>query len=227
MQDWPHVVDLFTEADHAIYMAQAHRIISGGPLYPNWELAGPFVPVQLPELYPPPTVYGLFIPMSVLPDVFWWLIPLGIVAGVIAYYRPSAWGWAAILGLLIGVPSTWVVLAAGNPSIWVAAGIALSTVRPTFAIAALAKPTLAPFALLGVRSRLWWASLALYVSLALAMLPAWLDYARVLLNYRASPSLIDAPLMLVPLAARFSSGRTTARQDGKGLEGTFDSQLVR
>jgi hypothetical protein len=207
VRDWPRVVDLFTKADHAIYMAQAHRILAGGPLYPSWELAGPFVAVQLPELYPPPTVYGLFVPMSLLPDLLWWLIPLGITASVVAYHRPSAWGWVAILGLLFGMPATWVVLAAGNPSIWVAAAIAIATLRPTFAIAVLIKPTLAPFAVLGVRSRLWWAGLALYLALALAMLPAWLDYVSVLLNFRANLSLIEVPLMLIPVAAWLTRAR--------------------
>ncbi len=216
-QDWPHVVDLFTNADHAIYMAQAHRILGGGPLYPSWELSGPFVPAQLPELYPPPTVYGLFVPMSLLPDALWWLIPLGTIAAVTVCHRPSRWAWVGILALIFGLPSTWIVLAAGNPSIWVAAGVALATLRRPFALAAFIKPTLAPIALFGVRSGRWCAGVAVYVALALVLLPSWLDYARVLLNYQASLQLIDVPLVLVPLVAWAGRRRRQVEAAGERL----------
>lgn len=206
-QDWTHVVALITQADHAIYMAQAHRVLSGGPLYPAFELAGPFVPSQLPELYPPATVYGLFVPMSVLPDFLWWAIPIGIIAAVVAYWRPSAWGWVGILALFIAVPSTWTVLAVGNPSIWVAAAVALATIRPAFAILALTKTTLVPFALIGVRSRGWWIALAVYSAVALAMLPLWIQYVQVLLNYRTSLAFIEVPLVLIPVVAWASRTR--------------------
>lgn len=201
LQDWPHVVALFTSADHAIYMAQAHRVLAGGPLYPAYELAGPFVAAQLPQLYPPPTVYGLFVPMSLLPDFLWWVIPLTAIAAVVTYHRPSAWGWVAILALLIVVPSTWTVIAAGNPAIWVAAGMALATIRRPFALAALIKPTMIPFAAFGVRSRGFWIGLAVYCALAVLMFSAWIDYAHVLANYRASVLVIEVPLILVPLVA--------------------------
>jgi hypothetical protein len=200
-QDWTHVVALFTQADHAIYMGQAQRVLAGGPLYPAYELAGPFVPTQLPELYPPTTVYGLFVPMSLLPSFLWWAIPIGIIVAVVAYWRPSEWGWVAVLALFVAIPSTWTVLAAGNPSIWVAAAVALATMRPAVAIFALIKTPLVPFALIGVRSRAWWVALAIYAVVALAMLPAWIDYVHVLLNYRSSISLIEVPLILIPLAA--------------------------
>lgn len=207
IQDWAHVVALFTSADHSIYMAQAHRVLAGGPLYPAYELAGPFVPEQLPQLYPPPTVYGLFVPMSLVPDFLWWAIPLLAITAVVVYHRPSSWGWVAILTLLIVVPSTWTVVAAGNPAIWVASGMALATIRRPFALAALIKPTMLPFALFGVRSRGWWTGLAVYGVVALIMLSAWIDYAHVLLNYRASVQLIEVPLILVPLVAWWTRAR--------------------
>ncbi len=207
LMDWPHVLDLVTKADHSIYMGQAQRVLTGGPLYPAWELAGPFVPAQLPELYPPFTVYGLLVPMSLLPDVLWWAIPLTVIAAVVAWHRPNVWGWCVIGTLFLAWPSTWVVIAAGNPALWVTAGVGLATVRAPFALAALVKPTLAPFALVGVRSRWWWAGLAAYGVAMLVTLPAWLDYARVLANYRTVPSLIDAPLVAIPLVAWWSRGR--------------------
>ena len=125
---WDGVVALAAHADHAIYMAQAHRVLAGGPLYPAWELSGPFYPGQGPEVYPPLTVYGLIVPMSLLPDALWWVIPLGTIAGVTLWHRPSDAAWALILALLIAEPDTWVVITAGNPSMWVTAAIALATI---------------------------------------------------------------------------------------------------
>ncbi len=201
--DWPRVVALFTQADHAIYMAQAHRVLAGGPLYPAWELSGPFLPNQLPQVYPPLTVYGLIVPMSLLPDALWWIVPLAIVASVVIHHRPSEWGWALILALLIAYPDTWTVIAAGNPSLWVAAGLALATVRRPFAILALVKPTLSPLALLGARSRAWWTAMAAYGAASLALLPASVDYLHVLGNYREPLPLPpkEWALLAIPLVA--------------------------
>ena len=203
LDHWNGVVALAAHADHAIYMVQAHRILAGGPLYPAWELSGPFYPGQGPEVYPPPTVYGLIVPMSLLPDALWWVIPLGFLAAVVLWHRPSDAAWVLILALLIAEPDTWVVIAAGNPSIWVAAAVALATIWRPVAILAALKPTLAPLALIGVASRGWWIAAALGLLVSLAWVPAWMDYARVLGNYRASVAIPpkEWALLAVPLVA--------------------------
>src|SRR5688500_12394983 len=99
--DWAGAAALTANADHRIYMDAAERIRSGGPLYPAWQLAGPYTLDQTPELYPPPTLLGLIVPMSFLPAILWWLIPLGVIAGVVAYHRPYVWGWAGILACFV------------------------------------------------------------------------------------------------------------------------------
>ncbi len=137
---WPGVVALAKHADHAIYMVQAHRVLAGGPLYPAWELAGPFYPAQGPELYPPLTVYGLLVPMALLPDLLWWLVPLGVVAAVVFWQSPTETAWAVILGLFVVESDTWVVITAGNPSMYVTAAIALATIWRPIAVLAVLHP---------------------------------------------------------------------------------------
>jgi hypothetical protein len=198
------VVDLVTGADHAIYMAAADRIRAGGPLYPAHQLAGPYVLASLPELYPPMTIIGLIVPMSFLPGWLWWALPLGIIAGAVLAYRPSVVGWVAILAFLT-VPHTWTSIAAGNPALYSAAAVALGTRWRWLNFGAIVKPTLLPFALLGIRSRWWWVAVAAGVALILATLPAWLDYLTALRNLSDGGGVIysiqNVPLLLIPVAA--------------------------
>lgn len=211
LTDFSAVVDLLTKADHAIYMAQADRILSGGPLYNPWQLAGPYTLAQLPELYPPQTVYGLIMPMSLLPDPLWWVVPIGIVAAVVAYWRPSPWGWVAIL-LCLAVPHTWTSIAAGNPALWAAAFVAIGTRFGWVGILAVLKPTLALFALTGVRTRGWWVAAAVLAATTLVLLPAWLDYVTVLRNNAEGTLLYSVgnfPLLAIPLIAWATSARAS------------------
>jgi hypothetical protein len=198
------VVDLVTGADHAIYMAAADRIRAGGPLYPAYQLAGPYVLASLPELYPPMTVMGLIVPMSFLPGWLWWALPIGIIAGAVIAYRPSIVGWVAILAFLT-VPHTWTSIAAGNPALYSAAAVALGTRWRWLSIGVIVKPTLLPFALLGIRSRWWWVAVAVGAALILATLPAWLDYLTALRNLSDGGGVIysieNVPLLLIPVAA--------------------------
>src|SRR3954453_19952651 len=106
------VAGLVGYADHSIYMSAADRIWAGGPMYPDWELRGPFAPSDQPELYPPLAVLILFLPMSRLPDMLWWAVPISVVAIHIAACRPSALGWLVILACL-AAPRTWIAIATG------------------------------------------------------------------------------------------------------------------
>ncbi len=202
---WPALYALITEADHAIYMRQAERVLAGGSLYPAWQLAGPYHLNQLPEMYPPPTVYGLIVPLSLLPDPVWWIVPLAIVTAVVAYWRPSPWTWVGIMACLV-FPHTWTSIAAGNPAMWSAAAVSLGTIWHWPAILALLKPTLAPFALVGVRSRNWWVAFVVLGIVSLALLPAWFDYATVIRNNTEADlaySIGNFPLVVIPLLARW------------------------
>jgi hypothetical protein len=201
---WDQVIALVNSADHRIYMAAAERIRSGGPMYPTWQLAGPFTLSQEPELYPPPTVLLLIVPMSLLPAVLWWLVPVGTIAAVVAYHRPSLAALGGIL-LCLSFQWTWDGIASGGLFMYVAAAVALGTVWPWMSVAALLKPTLAPFALIGAGTRGWWIVLGLAAAVSALMLPLWIDYIRAVLNLRGGVAweyvVYNGPLVLVPVVA--------------------------
>jgi hypothetical protein len=199
----PYTAGLVNDTDARLYRDAGHRILAGGPVYPAFQLAGPYVMTQRPELYPPPTMLLLVAPMSALPAFLWWLVPLGMLAAVVVRHRPSFAGWIGILACLAG-PNTAFVILAGNPVIWAVAFVALGTVFRGAAVLALVKPSLAPFALVGIESRRWWLVTAAYVGVSLLMLPLWLEYVTVLRNGVGLDGLYSVghvPIMLIPVVA--------------------------
>jgi hypothetical protein len=210
----PNVGPAAGSGDHATYMAAARRWLAGGSFYQPYQLAGPYLVDKFEILYPPISL-PLLILFSFLPDILWWLAPIAILVGVVAFWRPGLPGWTAILAC-IAVPSTFETFAYGNPAMWVAAFLALGTIWGWPSVLVALKPTLFPFMLVGVRKRSWWLAAGGLVLLSLAFLPMWFDYAKVLLNARGplvSPlySLGNVPLMLIPLAARYNTRRPTGQ----------------
>jgi hypothetical protein len=208
---WEDVVRVTQTMDHRLYVEAGRRWLEGGPMYPAWELAGPFTLDQMPELYPPAAV-PLFALFSLLPDVLWWAVPLTIIAVVIWRHRPSLLGWVGIASLTIVWPHTLTAIQLGNPILFVAAFAALGTIwRPAFALVLL-KPTLLPFALLGARAKAWWAVLAV---LGLVSLPFAVDYLTVLSHVRGMDplySLHDAGIVMIPVVAWASRLRWQVRR---------------
>ncbi len=205
----PAILGNPAQSDAALYRAAGERILAGGPVYPAFEVDGPYTLAMRPELYPPPTMLLLVAPMAALPAFLWWLVPLGAIAAVCVRHRPSPLGWLGIL-LCLAWPATGYVIIAGNPVIWAAAFVALGTVWKGAAVLSLVKPSLAPFALVGVRSWSWWLTVALYGAVALVMLPLWFDYVTVLRNgIGLDPlySLSHVPMMLIPVMAWVSRAR--------------------
>jgi hypothetical protein len=211
----PNTPVIIDGTDAQLYRDAGHRIMAGGPLYPAFQLAGPYTMDQRPELYPPPTMYLLVAPMSALPAPLWWLIPIVVLAATVIHHRPSPWGWVAIF-LCLAWPNTGFVLLAGNPVIWAAAALGLATIWPALGPLVLLKPSLAPFALFGIWTRGWWVTTALLVAVSVAMLPMWLDYLTVLRNGQADLlySIGHIPLMLIPLIAWLSRRRPADRTSG-------------
>lgn len=196
----PAALAAYAGRDFELYRDAASRFLAGGPFYPAWQLAGPYGAEALPILYPP-QILALLEPFTVLPAVLWWAIPIGVVAAVVAYWRPSPLVWPVIAACLAW-PATSIKIVTGNPVLWVAAFVALGTVYRWPAAFALLKPTLAPFALVGVHDRRWW------LAAALGALPfCWLlpEYFVTLRNF-VSPaglaySVQEIPLVAIPLIA--------------------------
>jgi hypothetical protein len=71
------------------------------------------------------------------------------------------------------------------------------------------KPTLLPFALVGITRERWWITFAMIAAVAVALEPLWAEYVAVLTNARGprvnlTYSLGDVPLMLVALTTRIA-----------------------
>jgi hypothetical protein len=151
----------------------------------------------------------LLVPFTFLPAILWWIIPLGILAAVVVHHRPARWAWPLLL-----LPFAWVnanyELVNGTPTIWIAAFVALSTVRPWMGALVLIKPSVFPFALAGIRDRRWWISAAILVALCLPMTET---YVRVLLNSDGGLlySLVNVPLLSISVVAWASRRRDRDR----------------
>ncbi len=164
--------------DYDMYMNATRRFLAGGGFYAPGQLAGPYAVTDGNILYPPSSL-ALLVPFTLLPAVLWWAVPLGIIGWVIATDRPSPWALAAILALLVlPVPFDWhfshalVLVATGNPAMWIAAAVAVGTRWGWPAAFVLLKPSVAPFALIGIRSRGWWVAAGVIVDLLPGHAPA-------------------------------------------------------
>jgi hypothetical protein len=77
----------------------------------------------------------------------------------------------------------------GNPSMW-----AFAALTAGLGLMAALKPTLLPFALVGIRSRRWWQWTAVAAALSLPFIAMWSDFATALGNAQA-PSFAGAVLL--------------------------------
>lgn len=196
-------------ADLTLYVQATRGWLSGSGFYPAHQLSGPYVITDGDILYPP-TAILLFLPFLILPAILFWLIPAAAVSWVLLRHRPAAWTWP-LMALCLAYPPTTVKLVHGNPFIWVTMAVAFGTLYGWPAVFAVLKPTLAPFALIGIRARRWWMIAA---GLALVSLPfgtLWSQYLTVVMDSRngagALYSLSDVPLVLVPLVAWLGRSR--------------------
>lgn len=205
--------------DYRLYIGAAAEWLRSGQFYHSYQLAGPY-PVSNSEILYPPVILALLVPFTVLPAVLWWAIPIGVTLWVIASHRPGPWHIAAMLALLalpleFGTSYSLSSIVNGNPVIWVVMFVALATRFPVFGPFALVKFTLAPFALVGIRSRAWWVGLMMLGLLSLAFLPMWADYLTALSNAQTPMPLLYSlrqfPLVAIPLVAYGLGNRLSVR----------------
>jgi hypothetical protein len=202
--DWWTVVG----HDRAIYLDAAARWFAGGPFYPDRQLAGPFPILGSGEILYPPSSLWLLVPFTFLPAVLWYAVPVAVTAWCVVTLRPARWTWP-LIALLVWYPRTLTLVLLGNPTIWVVAALALACRGYSWAGPfVLLKPSLFPFALIGIKSRAWWIGLAVAVVLSVPFWGMWVDWLTVLRNVSNTDwrySFIDVPVMLIPVLARLSS----------------------
>jgi hypothetical protein len=199
-------ITLYHWGDHPgidldIYLEATRRVLAGQPWHLARQLAGP-TEVQMGDVLYPVTSVILFAPWLVAPRVLWWAIPVGITAALIVAWRPRAWTWL-IIAACLAWPLTMAKTITGNPSLWMMALLAVGLMLDWPTAFILLKPSLFPFALLGLGSKVWWVIVAaLALGSALFLLDDLADYPTVLLNSRNSLgvfySLVDVPMLIIP-----------------------------
>ena len=192
----------FGGIDYTLYMGATERWLAGGSFFEPYQLAGPY-PIRMGDVLYAPNALWLFVPFTVLPAVLWWVIPLGVTAWAIWRLRPAPVAWP-FLALCCFWPPFIARIVAGNPVMWVMAAVALGFIVRWAFVGVLLKPSLFPFALLGIRHRSWWIALAVGVALSLPFGPMWIDWAVAVTNSTGGGllySLQDVPILLLPVVA--------------------------
>jgi hypothetical protein len=195
--------------DYVLYMGATREWLATGTFYPQAQLDGPYIVRHGAILYPPVALW-LFVPFTVLPLALWWLVPVAGTVAAIWRLRPRFAAWPFI-ALCLAWPTTPLKIWTGNPVIWCVLAMAVATAWRGAAPFALLKPSLAPFALFGVRDRSWWLGLAGFAALSVPFGGLWLDWLTTVLNARGGGllySVLEAPMLALPLVAWV--GRTRA-----------------
>jgi hypothetical protein len=200
--------------DYQLYMGAATAWLHGGRFFEPYQLAGPYQISAGDILYPPVSLI-LFVPFTFLPAILWWLIPGAAVAWCLYCLRPAQWAWP-LLAASVAWPTTLLKILTGNPVIWAVAAIAMGVLYAWPSVLALIKPSLLPFALVGMRTRRWWIALGVVIVVSLPFGSLWIDWVHSVLNSQGGGiaySSLEIPMLAFPLVAWL--GRTRAA-DGAG-----------
>jgi hypothetical protein len=207
----PHPLEQRIGVDYELYRDVASRWLAGGSYFEPYQLAGPYEIRPGDVLYPPVELW-LFVPFAAVSNVawpvasvLWWLVPGAIVVACVMALRPRPLVWP-LIALCLSNPTTLLKIWTGNPVIWSMAAMALAVVGSSRFAApfVLLKPSLAPFALFGIRHRSWWAGAAALAVLSIPFGPLWLDWVASVVNSRGGGllySALEVPILALPLAA--------------------------
>lgn len=194
--------------DYRIYMQALDRWQSTGQWYLARQLGGPY-PIEFGDVLYPPVLIYLLLPFRYAGPILWSVIPAAILMWAVWRLRPAPWS-LVLIAACIAWPYTPAKFIFGNPVIWGAAALGLATVHRWPAALLLLKPTVAVFALFGIRDRRWWLMVGVLVLASLPFLADTLRYPEVLLNSHADPiaarggplySSAEFPLLCIPLIA--------------------------
>jgi hypothetical protein len=194
-------------SDYTIYTTAASHWLATGRFYDFavWGQNADGVPHYWPVLYPPPILL-LMVPFTVLPAPLWWIIPIGVTTWAIRKMQPAQWTWPLLM-LAFCYPRTGSAIWYGNPTMWIVMFVALGCLYRWPGPLVLLKPTLAPYALVGINSRAWWVVLAGFVAVSAIFGGLWFDYFDTIsrnhipLNY-SMPDMVTTALPLIAAAGR-------------------------
>jgi hypothetical protein len=207
----PHPLEQPLGVDFGLYRDVTTRWLHGGPFFEPYQLAGPYE-IRAGDVLYPPVALWLFVPFCVptgllgwLAAIAWWGIPLGLTAAAVVRLRPIPAAWP-LIALCAANPTTLLKIWTGNPVIWSMAALALAVAGSSRVSApfVLLKPSLAPFAVFGMRQRSWWLGAAVLVVLCLPFGGLWADWVASVANSRDGGllySALEVPMLLLPLVA--------------------------
>jgi len=213
--------------DYRIYLVATIRWMNGYSFYELYQLAGPYI-IHTPDVLYPPILIWLMVPFTVLPASLWWGIPIGLSSWTVLHLRPTPIVWP-LLALCVVWPQTITDVIAGNPGLWALAAMSLGVLFAGPAVFVLVKPSLAPFALWGMRHRRWWLWLAVFGALSLPFGALWLQWVTALANSNGTLaySLNEVPVLLIPVIAwlgRSGSVRSRSSRE-RPIQRTIGAQI--
>ena len=167
--------------DYQGYMDGARLWLASGSPYDPRTLAGPYAEFPEGAYLHPPIALPFMAVFLMVPWPLWWIVPIGLISLVIVSWRPPAWAWP-VIALGAAYWGTRGMVATGNSAMWIAALLAAGLEYGWPAAFIAIKPTLAPLMLIGVRSRLWWATTCGLAVLAAACGPLWIQWVTAVRN---------------------------------------------
>ncbi len=195
-------------ADLRGYVEASRSWLAGDGFYLPRQLHGPYR-IELGDVLYPPTALYLFIPFLVLPYQLWWVLAVGLLGYIVWSWRPALWAVAAML-VCLAFPNQPVLYFRGAPVIVFATLVAAALRWKWPGALILLKPSILPFALIGIRTRGWWITAGILVVLTLPLIPMIPDWLRTVFDARGPEgwlySVKDLPLLMVPVIAYL--GRT-------------------
>jgi hypothetical protein len=188
--------------DHTFYRMVGQRWLDTGVYYLPHQLAGPYVVHADVDMLYPPLGLLMFVPLVWLPFPLWWIVPAVVIGYTLIRLRPAMWTWP-LMAFLFAWPRNVSNLIYGNSDMWIATIIAAGVLFAWPAVLVLVKPSVLPFALIGLKRRSWWIAAGVVVLVSLPMLPLWRDFFIAIRNSDAAwyYSLDDMPPLFIPVVA--------------------------
>lgn len=203
------------------YLGYTSQWLAGDGFYAARQLHGPYSLQPGDSLYPPIAIL-LFLPFEVLPEFLWWALPMCVIAYVVWRLHPARWT-LPVFALIALWPRTLELLIYGNPTMWVAAFASAGVIWAWPTALVWIKPTLAPFALIGVGRKRWWVATAVVGLAALPFGSLWVDYLHVVGDVRdtggALYSAKELPFMAISVVAWLGSRALADRVVALGSAG--------
>jgi hypothetical protein len=213
--------------DLRAYLDATRSWLRGDGFYLPRQLQGPY-PTELGDVLYPPTALYFLLPFTVLPPQLWWVLAVGLLGYLVWAWRPRMWAVALML-VCLAFPNQATVYFRGAPVIVITALVAAALRWKWPGALILLKPSILPFALIGIRTRGWWLTAGLLVILTLPLLPMIPAWIQAMVDSRGYGGWLysakDIPLLLVPVFAYLGRTRDQGSSEREADHASGDGGL--